>query len=53
MSALEKQGNFNDVFALRERVASIDTIKSYLQSERRLPYSSGIFRHYPELDDEM
>jgi len=25
-------------------------LKEYLASERRLPYSSGIFRHYPELD---
>jgi glutathione S-transferase len=22
----------------------------YLGSERRLPYSEGVFRHYPELD---
>jgi len=25
-------------------------LKEYLASERRLPYSQGIFRHYPELD---
>lgn len=25
-------------------------VKEYLASERRLPYSQGIFRHYPELD---
>jgi glutathione S-transferase len=25
-------------------------LKEYLGSERRLPYSEGIFRHYPELD---
>lgn len=25
-------------------------IKEYLSSKRRLPYSKGIFRHYPELD---
>ena len=25
-------------------------IKDYLASDRRLPYSMGIFRHYPELD---
>ncbi|ORX99804.1 glutathione S-transferase [Clohesyomyces aquaticus] len=25
-------------------------IKEYLASKRRLPYSQGIFRHYPELD---
>ena len=27
-------------------------IKEYLSSERRLPYSMGIFRNYPELDRE-
>jgi len=25
-------------------------IKEYLASGRRLPYSNGVFRHYPELD---
>jgi glutathione S-transferase len=27
-------------------------VKEYLASERRLPYSMGIFRHYPELDKQ-
>ena len=25
-------------------------LKEYLASERRLPYSQGVFRYYPELD---
>ena len=25
-------------------------IKEYLAGDRRLPYSKGVFRHYPELD---
>jgi glutathione S-transferase len=25
-------------------------IKEYLASDRRLPYTRGVFRHYPELD---
>lgn len=25
-------------------------LKEYLESDRRKPYSNGIFRHYPELD---
>jgi glutathione S-transferase len=25
-------------------------LKEYLASERRLPFSEGVFRHYPELD---
>lgn len=29
-----------------------EKIKAYLASERRMEYSMGIFRHYPELDRE-
>ncbi|KAK4987011.1 hypothetical protein LTR66_007708 [Elasticomyces elasticus] len=32
--------------AMKERTG----IKSYLESDRRLKYSNGVFRHYPELD---
>ncbi|MBS7458640.1 glutathione S-transferase [Coralloluteibacterium stylophorae] len=40
------------VLALAEAVAARPNIKAYLDSERRLPYDeSGIFRHYPELED--
>ena len=40
------------VSLLRERVAAIPAIAAYLESERRIPFSTdGIFRHYPELDD--
>lgn len=38
--------------ALQERVAQRPHIATYLASPRRLPFNeSGIFRHYPELDD--
>jgi len=38
--------------ALRQRVAARPRITAYLDSSRRLPFNeSGIFRHYPELDD--
>lgn len=37
--------------ALREAVAARPNIAAYLASERRLPFNeTGIFRHYPELD---
>lgn len=37
--------------ALHDRVARRPGIAAYLASERRLPFNeSGIFRHYPELD---
>jgi glutathione S-transferase len=41
------------VTALAERVADCARIKAYLSSDRRVPFNtSGIFRHYPELDDQ-
>jgi glutathione S-transferase len=33
-----------------ESVRKEKGIEEYLKSERRMPYSEGIFRHYPELD---
>ena len=40
------------VIALHDRVAKRPNIAAYLTSGRRVPFStSGIFRHYPELDD--
>jgi glutathione S-transferase len=39
------------VAALVQKVAARPRIRAYIESERRLPFSSeGIFRHYPELD---
>ena len=38
------------VAALRDRVAGLPELKDYLASDRRLPFSDGIFRQYPELD---
>lgn len=52
MAALEKSGKYKGVFALKDTVAEVPQIKAYLESDRRLPYSSGVFRHYPELDGE-
>ncbi len=40
--------------ALHDAVAQRPNIASYLASERRIPFNeSGIFRHYPELDQEV
>jgi len=36
--------------AFYESVRGEGGLKEYLTSERRMPYSEGIFRHYPELD---
>ena len=43
-------GEFPRVWELYERVGELEGVKSYLESERRLKYSQGIYRHYPELD---
>jgi glutathione S-transferase len=40
------------VVAVHDRVRQRPRITAYLASPRRLPFNeSGIFRHYPELDD--
>ncbi len=40
------------VVAVHDKVAGREGIKNYLTSPRRIPFNeSGIFRHYPELDD--
>lgn len=39
---------------LQGRVANKPNIASYLASERRIPFNEdGIFRHYPELEEEQ
>lgn len=47
---LKDGGEYKHVFALHEEIKS--ELKDYLESDRRRPYSNGVFRHYPELDDE-
>lgn len=45
-------GDFEKIFALRDRIATRPRIAAYLASKRRLPFSEeGIFRHYSELDE--
>ena len=40
------------LIALRDAVAALPPIADYLASDRRQPFSNGIFRHYPELDGD-
>jgi glutathione S-transferase len=50
MKALEKK--IPRVVKVHDRVMARPRIEQYLNSERRLAFNeSGIFRHYPELDD--
>lgn len=46
------EGDVPRVVAVHDKVAERDAIKKYLTSPRRIPFNeSGIFRHYPELDE--
>jgi glutathione S-transferase len=40
------------VLALHDAVKRLPELQHYLSSDRRLPFSDGIFRHYPELDGD-
>ena len=44
-------GSYKNLNRLHDEVAARPNIKSYLKSERRLPFNNdGIFRYYPELE---
>ncbi|KAF2172440.1 hypothetical protein M409DRAFT_35630 [Zasmidium cellare ATCC 36951] len=45
-----RRKEFKELFQFYDDLKEEKGIKEYLASERRLPYSMGIFRHYPELD---
>jgi glutathione S-transferase len=50
LAKMKESGDYKKVFELYERVKGLEKIKAYLGSERRLPFSLCIYRHYPELD---
>lgn len=51
MARIEKK--HRRVAALHDAVAARPRIAAYLASDRRIPFNEdGIFRHYPELDEE-
>ena len=52
VARLEKEGKYKGVFELYDAVQNRPRIKEYLASDRRQNYSMGIYRHYPELDEE-
>jgi len=46
-----RKSEFPDLFGtFYENIKQEGGLKEYLNSKRRLPYSMGVFRHYPELD---
>ncbi|GJJ07709.1 hypothetical protein Clacol_001914 [Clathrus columnatus] len=50
IGTLRKSGEYTRVFQLYDRVK--DELKDYLGSKRRRDYSIGLYRDYPELDQE-
>ncbi|KAI9052657.1 hypothetical protein LZ554_003996 [Drepanopeziza brunnea f. sp. 'monogermtubi'] len=52
LTRLAKGAEYAKVFALYENVKSRPNIKQYLASGRRQQYGMGIYRHYPELDEQ-
>ena len=44
--------NHAPVVTIHDRVAALPAVAAYLRSERRQPFSNGIFRRYDELDGE-
>jgi glutathione S-transferase len=50
---LNQTGKYELVFKLYERVQNEPKIAEYMESKRRQDFGMfGIFRHYPELDNE-
>lgn len=52
LGKIKKAGKYSKVFELIDRVRGLENIKNYLESDRRKPYSMGIYRYYEELDDD-
>ncbi|UKZ79166.1 hypothetical protein TrVFT333_006916 [Trichoderma virens FT-333] len=49
---LKKSGKYDGVFKLYDAVKERPNIKAYLESDKRIDYSDGIWRHYPELEED-
>jgi len=53
LKSLQESGKYDLAFKVQERIQNEPKIVEYLKSNRRQKFSAyGIFRHYPELDDE-
>lgn len=52
LKRVQDSGDYENVFKLYDAVKERPRIKEYLASDRRQEYSNGIYRYYPELDDE-
>ncbi|KAM4055725.1 glutathione S-transferase family protein [Hirsutella rhossiliensis] len=52
MDKLKRSGKYAGVFELYDAVKQRPNIKAYLASDRRAAYSGGIWRCYPELEED-
>ncbi|KJZ73419.1 hypothetical protein HIM_07213 [Hirsutella minnesotensis 3608] len=52
MANLKGSGKYDGVFKLYDAVKDRPKIKDYLASDRRAQYGEGIWRHYPELEED-
>lgn len=52
MKKMRESGKYDGVFRLFDAVKERPNISAYLASDRRAAYSEGIWRHYPELEEE-
>ncbi|KAH7308122.1 putative glutathione S-transferase family protein [Stachybotrys elegans] len=52
MEEMEKSGKYDGVFALFKAVQERPNIKEYMASDKRCSYGDGIWRYYPELEEE-
>lgn len=53
MKKLQESGKYDGVFELYNAVKERPNISAYLASERRLAYGDGIWRYYPELEEDV
>ncbi len=52
MQKLRDSGEYDAVFRIYDAVKQRPNIKAYLESGRRQKYRDGIWRHYPEMEEE-
>ena len=50
---LQQSGKYDGAFKLRDEIEKRPKIKAYLDSDRRIAYSDGIWRRYEELDVDL
>ena len=52
MAKAKESGKYDGVFKLYDTIKERPNIKAYLESDRRAQYGNGIWRYYPELEED-